>query len=141
MARTQFRAANTQSRVAPAADSDEDIGLCQHALNEGEIGGSSSNRPGRISAAIDPYEIGRLAEDAVVIAPRKIAFRPLELDDAGAGIGKPYCRHGARHRLFQRDDHYAFKCTSHALYRWFRGGKLELIGPRKSMRFAPALHA
>jgi len=39
-------------------------------------------------AAVEPYEIAALAVGGPVVAAREIAFRPLDLDDPGAGIGK-----------------------------------------------------
>ena len=45
----------------------------------------------------------------VVIAAREIALRPLDLDDARAGIGKLAGAHRRRDRLFQRNDEEAFE--------------------------------
>ena len=43
----------------------------------------------------------------IVIAAREIAFRPLDLDDARAGISEPARAHRRGDRLFERDDEKA----------------------------------
>ena len=44
-----------------------------------------------------------------VVAAREIAFGPLDLDHARAGIGEPAGAGRRRDRLFQRDDEQAFE--------------------------------
>ncbi len=61
----------------------------------------------RFLAAIEPDEIAALAVHEIVIAAREVAFRPLDLDDARAGIGQPARAHRRGDRLFERDDEEA----------------------------------
>ena len=49
----------------------------------------------------------------VVVGARKIAFRTLDLDDAGAGVGEPRRAERRRHRVLQRDDEDALERRRH----------------------------
>src|ERR1700750_2725272 len=42
----------------------------------------------RLFATIEPDEITALTSHDVIIAAGKVPFRPFDLDDAGAGVGK-----------------------------------------------------
>ena len=71
------------------------------------VGGFGEIEHHRFLAAVEPDEIAALAVHEIVIAAREIAFRPLDLDDARAGIGEPAGAHRRRDRLFERDDEEA----------------------------------
>src|SRR5262249_8492252 len=64
-------------------------------------------------AAVEPDEIGALAVDDIIIAARKIAFRPLDLDDACTCVGEPARTHRRRHRLLERNDEEAGEGEGH----------------------------
>ena len=63
----------------------------------------------RLLAAVEPDEIGALAARQRVVAAREIAFRPLDLDHARAGIREPARAGRRRDRLFERDDEEALR--------------------------------
>ena len=85
----------------------EHVGLRQHRLEQGLVGGLHEIEHDGFLAAVEPHEIGAFAVDERVIAAREVAFRTLDLDDAGARIGEPAGAHGRRHRLLQRHDEEA----------------------------------
>ena len=68
----------------------------------------------RFLAAVEPDEIGALALRQRVVAAREIALRPLDLDDARAGVGEPARAHRRGDGLFERDDEEAFERKRHA---------------------------
>jgi len=51
--------------------------------------------------------------DEIVVAAGEIAFRPLDLDDACARIGKPARTHRRRHRLLEGNDEKAGEGEGH----------------------------
>jgi len=51
--------------------------------------------------------------DEMIIAARKVTLRPLDLDDARAGVGEPACAHRRRDRLFERNYEEAGKGKGH----------------------------
>ena len=71
------------------------------------VGGLVEIEHDRFLAAIEPDEIAALAVREIVVAAGEVAFRPLDLDDARAGIGEPARAHRRRDRLFERDDEQA----------------------------------
>jgi hypothetical protein len=70
----------------------------------------------RFLAAIEPDEIGALAMDDMIVLPREVSLRPLDLDDTRAGIGHSAGALRRRHRLLERDDEDAFERKRHAQY-------------------------
>jgi len=64
-------------------------------------------------AAIEPDEIAAFAVHEIVIAARKIAFRPLDLDHPRAGIGEAARAHWRRDCLFERNDKEAGQREGH----------------------------
>src|ERR1700722_18312602 len=79
-------------------------GAVQHPAEQRLVRGLGQIEHDRFLAAIEPDEIAALAVHEVVVAAREIALRPLDLDDARAGIGEPATAHRRRDRLFERDD-------------------------------------
>ena len=80
------------------------------ALSSGLVRSSTT----RFLAAVEPDEIGALALRQRVIAAREIALRPLDLDDARAGVGEAARAHRRGDGLFERDDENAFQWQRHA---------------------------
>src|SRR5581483_849514 len=75
----------------------------------------------RLLAAIEPDEVGALAVHDVVVVTREIALRPLDLDDARAGIGEPAGALRRSHRLLDGDDEEA--CEGEHAYLSPRAGR------------------
>ena len=82
----------------------EHIGAREHGGKQRLVLGLAEIEHDRFLAAVEPDEITALAVDEIVVAARKIALRPLDFDDARAGIGEPTRAHRRGDRLFQRDD-------------------------------------
>ena len=68
-----------------------------------------------ILAAVEPDEIAALSLCRRIVAARKIAFRPLHLDDMGARVGQPRAAERRGDRLFNGDDGQSFK-RQHLLF-------------------------
>ncbi len=85
----------------------EYVGAREHRAEQRLVVGLGQIEHDQFLAAIEPDEIAALAVHEVVVAAREIALRPLDLDDARAGIGEPARAHRRRDRLFERDDEKA----------------------------------
>lgn len=92
---------------------DEDVGRRDHSLDQREVLRLPQVDPAGFLAPVDPDEIGGLALGEGVIAAREIAFRPLQLDHACAGIGELAARDRRGHRLLQRDHDDSFERIRH----------------------------
>ncbi len=92
----------------------EHVGLRQHGFDESAVLGLGEVGHYRLLAAIEPDPVRALALDDVIVFAREIAFRPLDLDDAGAGVREPARRHGRCHGLVHRDDEQAIERLTHA---------------------------
>jgi hypothetical protein len=92
----------------------EHIGPCDHGGEQRLVVGLGEVEDDRFLAAVEPDEIGALAAHHGVIAACEIALRPLDLDDARAGVGEPAGRHRRGHRLLERDDEEAGEREGHA---------------------------
>lgn len=79
----------------------EHVGLREQSIEQLAILGLGEIDDDRLLAAIEPDEINALPLGELVVAAREIAFWPLELDDARAGIGEAPSGHGCRDGLLQ----------------------------------------
>ena len=91
----------------------EDVGPCEHRREQRFVFGGSEVENDGLFAAVEPGEIGALAMREIVIPAREIALRPLDLDHARAGVGKPTGAQGRSHRLFDRNDEQPGKRKRH----------------------------
>jgi hypothetical protein len=82
----------------------EDIGAFEHGDKEAPIHRNGEIEHHRFLAAIEPNEIAALAMHQRVVAAREVAFRPFDLENARARIGKPASTHRRSHGLFERND-------------------------------------
>src|SRR6185369_10716914 len=92
---------------------DENVGLGEHGLEHRLVSRFGEVEHHRLFAAIEPDEIGALAVHQAVITAGEVAFRPLDLDHARAGVGELA---GAVRRgdgLLDRNDEEAFERQSH----------------------------
>ncbi len=64
---------------------------------------------GGILAAVEPDEVAALSLGRGIVAAGKVAFRPLHLDDMGAGIRQPRAAEGGGDRLFDGNDGQSLK--------------------------------
>ena len=82
----------------------EHVGLREHRFEHSLVFGLAEIEHHRLLAAIEPDEIGALAVHDMIIVTGEIAFRPLDLDHARAGIGETAGTLRRRHRLLDRND-------------------------------------
>ena len=94
----------------------EDVGAGDHGGEERLVCRLAEIEHDQFLAAVEPDEIAAFAVHEVVIAAREVAFRPLDLDDARAGVGQPAGAHRRRDRLLERDDEEAGKGEDVAQY-------------------------
>ncbi len=99
----------------------EDVGAGDHRRQQRLVLGLAEIEHDRFLAAIEPDEIAAFAVNQIVIAAGEVALRPLDLDDARAGVRKPAAAHRRRHGLFERDDEEAGEGESHSHSRRFPG--------------------
>ena len=66
-------------------------------------------------AAVEPYEIAALSVGGTVVAARKIAFRPLDLDNPGTGIREAASAQRRGDRLLDRNHQHSFERPTHFL--------------------------
>ena len=78
----------------------EDIGLGDHAAQDGLVALLRQIETDRLLAAIEPDEISALSVDVVIVATGEITLRPFHLDHPRAGICQFFRCIGRRHRLF-----------------------------------------
>src|SRR5262249_41911834 len=83
---------------------DQNIGLGDQGAKPLAILRSRKIEDDGFLATVQPDEIARLALRRIIIAARKIALRPLDLDDARARIGEAARAIGSRDRLLDGDD-------------------------------------
>ena len=81
----------------------EDVGAGDDAVQQGVVAGILDVEDDRFLAAVEPDEPGALAIHHMVVKPREVALRPLDLDDARARIGEPAGGEGRGDGLFDRD--------------------------------------
>ena len=91
----------------------ENIGLSQHAFQQGLIGFLLQVEMNGLLAAIEPDEIRALPLRCIVIMAGKIAVRSLDFDDARAGIRHPAGAHGACDGLLKRNDQFSLQRQNH----------------------------
>ena len=113
----------------------EDIGRGDHRLHQGQIRRLLQIDAAGFLAAVDPDVIARLPQDIIVKAAGEIAFRSLELDDPGAGIGQPAGRHRSCNRLLESDDGNTFQSACHDPGRLLKPGHETDVGPRSPPGF------
>ena len=85
----------------------ENVGAREHRREEGLAVGLREIEDERFLAAVEPDEIRALTVCHLVVVAREVALLPLDLDDAGAGIGEPAGAQRRRHRLLYCDDQEA----------------------------------
>ena len=125
-------AARRQSRAWPIAPG---LRFCTNTSALASMASSSALSSGlreiehdRFLAAVEPDEIRALAVHDVIVVAREIALRPLDLDDARAGVGQPAVHCGA-----------ATACSSETTRRPARGRvmrKLSAVIPGERKRSA-----
>ena len=94
----------------------EHVGAREHRGQQRLVLGLGEIEHDRFLAAVEPDEIAAFAVHQRVVAAGEVAFRPLDLDDAGAGIGQAARAHRRRDRLFERDDEKAGEGKGAAQY-------------------------
>ena len=72
-------------------------------MQQGVVGGVLDVEDDRFLAAVEPDEPGALAIHHMIVKPREIALRPLDLDDARARVGEPAGGEGRGDGLLDRD--------------------------------------
>ena len=92
---------------------DQHVGLADQAMQQREVVGLLEVEHDRLLAAVQPDEIAREPVDVAVVAAREIAFRPLDLDDARAGVGQPRRAVGGGHRLLDAHHQQAVQRSRH----------------------------
>jgi len=87
----------------------EHVGLREHGRQQRLVVGAREIEHQRFLAAVEPDEIRAFSLRApagwdreLVVVAREVAFGPLDLDHARAGVGEAAGAHGRRHRLLQR---------------------------------------
>ena len=85
----------------------EHVGAREHGGQQRLVLALAEIEHDRFLAAVEPDEIAALAVHEIVVTAREIALRPLDLDDARAGIGEPARAHRRGDRLFERHDEEA----------------------------------
>ncbi len=91
----------------------EHVGLREHGFEQRLVSGIAEIEHDRFLAAIEPDEMRALAVNEMIVLAREVALRPLDLDDARAGIGEMTGAMRRRHRLLDRDDKKAFERERH----------------------------
>ncbi len=112
----------------------EHVGAREHRREQRLVVGAREIEHHGFLAAVEPDEIAALAVHQIVIAAREIALRPLDLDDARAGVGEPARAHRTGDGLFERDDEEAGEGESHAVHPAIVTGRRHAVmHPRKRM--------
>jgi hypothetical protein len=64
-------------------------------------------------ASVQPDEVRRFAVHDTIVVTREVPLRPLDLDDAGTGLGEPQRAQGRRHGLFECNHQHAIERARH----------------------------
>ena len=94
----------------------EDVGTREHRTEQRLVARFGKIEHDRFLATVEPDEIAALAVHQIVVAAREVALRPLDLDDARAGVCQARRTHRRRDRLFERDDEEAGEGKGAAQY-------------------------
>src|SRR6185295_11887123 len=91
----------------------EYVGVRQHRFEQCPVFSFAEVEHDRLLAAIEPDKIGALTVNDVIVVAREIAFRPLDLDHARAGIGETARALRRRDSLLDRNDKKAIERRRH----------------------------
>src|SRR6185437_5016966 len=80
------------------------VGLREHGLEKRLVLGLAEIEHDRLLAPVEPHEISAFTMHHVIVSARKVALRPLDLNDPRAGVSEPARALRRGHRLLDRND-------------------------------------